>query len=57
MAAAVSPRVLGEPSNPLFTAAWGREALLRPLGKGHMSRDYSPCLGLAVGEGGTAYLP
>lgn len=57
MAAAVSPRVLCWSSNPLFTAAWAREALLRPLGKGHMSRDYSPYLGQAVGEGGTAYLP
>lgn len=35
----------------------GQESSAKTPGKGRMSRDYSPCLGPAVGEGGTAYLP
>ena len=41
----------------LSTAGWAREALLNPLGKGHMGRDYPPWLHQAQGEGGIACLP
>lgn len=33
VAAAVSPRVLGQSSNPLSTAGWA-------MGKGHMRKNY-----------------